>query len=90
MRPNSKHLPARAPIRCKRRAFLFIFSLTRPLTRPLTLQPTALTTMDTPEPSAPDGDSGIGSGVGVGLSDPYVAQGRRRMLDLVNRLHSTG
>lgn len=46
--------------------------------------------MDTPEPSVPDGDSGIGSGVGVGLSDPYVAQGRRRMLDLVNRLHSTG
>jgi hypothetical protein len=27
---------------------------------------------------------------GVGLSDPQLSQGRRRMLDLVNRLHSTG
>ena len=26
----------------------------------------------------------------VGLSDPQYSQGRRRMLDLVNRLHSTG
>ena len=26
----------------------------------------------------------------VGLSDPQLSQGRRRMLDLVNRLHSTG
>ena len=31
------------------------------------------------------------TGVGmVGLSDPQLSQGRRRMLDLVNRLHSTG
>lgn len=35
-------------------------------------------------------DSGADRDVGVGLSDPQVAQGRRRMLDLVNRLHSTG
>jgi hypothetical protein len=28
--------------------------------------------------------------VGVGLSNPQLSQGRRRMLDLVNRLHSTG
>ncbi|KDR69881.1 hypothetical protein GALMADRAFT_128490 [Galerina marginata CBS 339.88] len=27
---------------------------------------------------------------GVGLSNPKLSQGRRRMLDLVNRLHSTG
>ncbi|KAJ7288890.1 P-loop containing nucleoside triphosphate hydrolase protein [Mycena rebaudengoi] len=27
---------------------------------------------------------------GVGLSNPLISQGRRRMLDLVNRLHSTG
>ncbi|KAJ7587407.1 P-loop containing nucleoside triphosphate hydrolase protein [Mycena floridula] len=27
---------------------------------------------------------------GVGLSNPQLSQGRRRMLDLVNRLHSTG
>ncbi|KAF8207751.1 P-loop containing nucleoside triphosphate hydrolase protein [Mycena galopus ATCC 62051] len=27
---------------------------------------------------------------GVGLSDPLLSQGRRRMLDLVNRLHNTG
>ncbi|KAJ7115622.1 P-loop containing nucleoside triphosphate hydrolase protein [Mycena crocata] len=27
---------------------------------------------------------------GVGLSDPSLSQGRRRMLDLVNRLHNTG
>lgn len=26
----------------------------------------------------------------VGLSDPKHSAGRRRMLDLVNRLHSTG
>ena len=32
-----------------------------------------------------------GKGVaGVGLSNPQLSQGRRRMLDLVNRLHSTG
>ena len=30
------------------------------------------------------------SGNGVGLSNPQLAQGRRSMLDLVNRLHSTG
>ena len=30
------------------------------------------------------------SGNGVGLSNPQLAQGRRTMLDLVNRLHSTG
>ncbi|THH15705.1 hypothetical protein EUX98_g9424 [Antrodiella citrinella] len=28
--------------------------------------------------------------VGVGLSDPELSSGRRKMLDLVNRLHSTG
>jgi hypothetical protein len=27
---------------------------------------------------------------GVGLSDPLLSQARRRMLDLVNRLHNTG
>jgi hypothetical protein len=27
---------------------------------------------------------------GVGLSNPSLSQGRRRMLDLVNRLHNTG
>ncbi|PPR05458.1 hypothetical protein CVT24_008227 [Panaeolus cyanescens] len=27
---------------------------------------------------------------GVGLSNPHLGQGRRRMLDLVNKLHSTG
>ncbi|KIM36795.1 hypothetical protein M413DRAFT_448928 [Hebeloma cylindrosporum] len=27
---------------------------------------------------------------GVGLSNPHLSQGRRRMLDLVNKLHSTG
>jgi hypothetical protein len=27
---------------------------------------------------------------GVGLSDPQLSKGRRRMLDMVNRLHSTG
>jgi len=34
----------------------------------------------------------VGSGrhAGVGLSNPQLSQGRRRMLDLVNRLHSTG
>ena len=36
--------------------------------------------------SSPGGTSGNG----VGLSNPQLAQGRRSMLDLVNRLHSTG
>lgn len=27
---------------------------------------------------------------GVGLSNPHLSQERRKMLDLVNRLHSTG
>jgi hypothetical protein len=27
---------------------------------------------------------------GVGLSNPQLSHGRRQMLDLVNRLHSTG
>jgi hypothetical protein len=27
---------------------------------------------------------------GVGLSNPQLSHGRRRMLDLVNKLHSTG
>ncbi|KAI0782967.1 P-loop containing nucleoside triphosphate hydrolase protein [Abortiporus biennis] len=31
-----------------------------------------------------------GTDKGVGLSDPHLASGRRKMLDLVNRLHSTG
>ncbi|KAF7977729.1 hypothetical protein HWV62_2796 [Athelia sp. TMB] len=39
-------------------------------------------------PSASESD--VDQDVGVGLSDPHVAQSRRRMLDLVNRLHSTG
>ncbi|KAJ3563691.1 hypothetical protein NP233_g8780 [Leucocoprinus birnbaumii] len=30
------------------------------------------------------------SGAGVGLSNPQMSQTRRKMLDLVNRLHSTG
>lgn len=39
-------------------------------------------------PSTPS--SGMSSDVGVGLSNPQLSPGRRRMLDLVNRLHSTG
>lgn len=30
------------------------------------------------------------SAVGVSLSNPQMSQSRRKMLDLVNRLHSTG
>lgn len=44
--------------------------------------------------SNPDLDAGVGgqstNGNGVGLSNPQLAHGRRTMLDLVNRLHSTG
>ena len=36
------------------------------------------------------GGDGRSGGNGVGLSNPQLAQGRRTMLDLVNRLHSTG
>ncbi|KAJ7452986.1 P-loop containing nucleoside triphosphate hydrolase protein [Mycena galericulata] len=39
--------------------------------------------------SSPSADD-PGSVHGVGLSNPLLSQGRRRMLDLVNRLHSTG
>ena len=35
-------------------------------------------------PSTPSED------VAVGLSDPKLSEGRRRMLDLINRLHNTG
>lgn len=43
--------------------------------------------------SSPDlglANGGRSSGNGVGLSNPQLAHGRRTMLDLVNRLHSTG
>ena len=43
--------------------------------------------------SSPDlglGRRSSGNGNGVGLSNPQLAHGRRTMLDLVNRLHSTG
>ena len=39
--------------------------------------------------SSPD-LGGWSKGNGVGLSNPQLAQGRRTVLDLVNRLHSTG
>ncbi|KAF9461878.1 P-loop containing nucleoside triphosphate hydrolase protein [Collybia nuda] len=35
-------------------------------------------------------DNGPPKNQGVGLSNPYLSQERRKMLDLVNRLHSTG
>jgi len=43
-------------------------------------------------PSTPESTYSLKSDdeVGVGLSDPQLSDGRRRMLDLVNRLHSTG
>ena len=57
-----------------------IFSLTRLLIVLLTQE----TTMSS-EDELPHTSVGM-----VGLSDPHLSQGRRRMLDLVNRLHSTG
>jgi hypothetical protein len=42
-------------------------------------------------PSGGGGSSGpANTGTAVGLSNPQLSQGRRRMLDLVNRLHTTG
>ena len=35
-------------------------------------------------------ESKFDNGVGVGLSNPKLSHGRRKMLDLVNKLHSTG
>ena len=35
-------------------------------------------------------DDNTTNGAGVGLSNPKLSHGRRQMLDLVNRLHSTG
>lgn len=32
----------------------------------------------------------IDNSVGVALSNPQLSHGRRKMLDLVNKLHSTG
>lgn len=40
--------------------------------------------------STPDNMVPQPNGVGVGLSNPNLSQSRRHMLDLVNRLHSTG
>jgi hypothetical protein len=37
-----------------------------------------------------DGQTGLDAQTGVGLSDAQLSQSRRRTLDLVNRLHSTG
>ena len=44
---------------------------------------------DSPEGSR-GSSSSVTNGAGVGLSNPLLSQGRRQMLDLVNRLHSTG
>jgi hypothetical protein len=43
-----------------------------------------------PTPVTDDFSSERCDNVGVGLSNPQLSQGRRMMLDLVNRLHSTG
>ncbi|KAF8805241.1 hypothetical protein BYT27DRAFT_7224945 [Phlegmacium glaucopus] len=43
-----------------------------------------------PTPNTSNSSSDSGDDVGVGLSNPQLSQGRRMMLDLVNRLHSTG
>ncbi|KAJ3508089.1 hypothetical protein NLJ89_g5947 [Agrocybe chaxingu] len=41
--------------------------------------------------SSPDDESlRLDANTGVGLSNPQLSQGRRQMLDLVNKLHSTG
>ncbi|KAH9485775.1 Interferon-induced GTP-binding protein Mx2 [Psilocybe cubensis] len=48
-----------------------------------------LESVSTPMPMKVSDDHG-GSNSGVGLSNPAISQGRRHMLDLVNRLHSTG
>jgi hypothetical protein len=53
------------------------------------------TTFGSPLPEDhPGGNAGssgsVYTGTGVGLSNPHLSQGRRRMLDLVNRLHTTG
>lgn len=43
-----------------------------------------------PLPPSTASSDGISSHDGVGLSDLQYSAGRRKMLDLVNRLHSTG
>ncbi|KAL1690988.1 P-loop containing nucleoside triphosphate hydrolase protein [Schizophyllum commune] len=47
-------------------------------------------TTDTASYSSSFSGSDNGDHAGVGLSDPTVGKGRRAMLDLVNKLHSTG
>lgn len=47
-----------------------------------------MTSFSTTSMSIPN--SPVHGNQGVGLSNPQLSQGRRRMLDLVNRLHSTG
>jgi hypothetical protein len=52
-----------------------------------------MVSMSSSEKSSTDSDlesHGCGGEIGVGLSNPQLSQGRRRMLDLINRLHSTG
>jgi hypothetical protein len=48
---------------------------------PKSLKPT--TVVSSARPGRPTSD-------GVGLSNPQMSQSGRKMLDLVNRLHSTG
>jgi len=45
------------------------------------------TTSMEPHETAP---SNVDNAVGVALSNPRLSHGRRKMLDLVNKLHSTG
>jgi hypothetical protein len=55
---------------------------------PVTLSSSSMDMFDSPPPppTASDDDPTRG----VGLSDPQLSHGRRKMLDMVNRLHSTG
>jgi hypothetical protein len=49
-----------------------------------------MTIFDTEDVSSESSITSTEEGPGVGLSNPQLSQGRRRMLDLVNRLHTTG
>ena len=51
---------------------------------------TTTTTMFSEDEFSPLPVNSGSSVIGVGLSNPQLSQGRRRMLDLVNRLQTTG
>lgn len=79
------------------RALLLIYAQTHHHPTPPLALPVLFAPMDPDHSANPPSSPPFGSeeesdnrDLGVGLADAQLALSRRRMLDLVNRLHSTG